>query len=116
MVEAPSRARGSMRAMTQIQLSAADQAMLDAKHGEAARFAMRFVVAQAEMVDAPRLIDVTSAHIDGCLYQGQVSLDFAERLVAAEATVRIPSTLNVGAIDLLHPDLYRGDPETARKA
>src|SRR6266498_4579720 len=115
MVEAPLE-RGSMRAMTQIELSAADQAMIDGNYGEAARFAMRMVLGQAEVVGAARLIDVTSAHIDGCLYHGQVSIDFADRLIAAGATVRIPSTLNVSALDLLHPDLYRGDPETAREA
>jgi hypothetical protein len=102
--------------MTPVTLSAQDRAMLDGEQGEAARFAMRIVLGQAEAVGAPRLLDVTSAHIDGCLYHGQVSLDFAERLVAAGAKVRVPSTLNVGALDLLHPDLYRGDPETARKA
>lgn len=102
--------------MPQVTLTAQDHAILDGQQGEAARFAMRIVVGQAEVVGAPRLIDVTSAHIDGCLYHGQVSLDFAERLVGAGAKVRVPSTLNVGALDLLHPDLYRGDPETARKA
>jgi predicted aconitase len=105
-----------MRAMTPVALSPEDQAMLDGDRGEAARFAMRIIVGQADVVGAPGLIDVTSAHIDGCLYHGQVSLDFAERLVEAGARVRIPSTLNVGALDLLHPDLYRGDPETAGKA
>jgi hypothetical protein len=102
--------------MTQVALSAEDRAMLDGEQGQAARFAMRIVVGYAEIVGAPQLIDVTSAHIDGCLYQGRASLDFAERLVAAGASVRIPSTLNVGALDLLHPDLYRGDPDTAHKA
>src|SRR6266498_779845 len=102
--------------MSQIELSAADQAMIDGNYGEAPRFAMRMVLGQAEVVGAPRLIDVTSAHIDGCLYHGQVSIDFADCLIAAGATVRIPSTLNVSALDLLHPDLYRGDPETAHEA
>jgi predicted aconitase len=105
-----------MAAMPQLDLSADDRAMLHGDQGEAARFAMRIIVGQAEVVGAPGLIDVTSAHIDGCLYHGQVSLDFAERLVAAGARVRIPSTLNVGALDLLHPDLYQGDTGTAGKA
>src|SRR5205807_9733248 len=30
--------------------------------------------------------------------------------------VAIPTTLNVGALDLIHPDLHRGDPATARGA
>jgi predicted aconitase len=108
--------RDSMARMTGVALSADDRAMLDGDHGQAARFAMGIVLGQARAVGADRLIDVTSAHIDGCLYHGQVSLDFAERLVGGEARVRIPSTLNVGAVDLIHPDLYRGDPSTAGKA
>jgi predicted aconitase len=105
-----------MRTVTKVALSSDDRAMADGDRGEAARFAMRIVVGQAGAVRAAGLIDVTSAHIDGCLYHGQASLDFAERLVAAGAEVSIPSTLNVGTLDLLHPDLYRGDPRTAGKA
>jgi predicted aconitase len=105
-----------MATMSQLRLSAEDRAMLDGEHGEAARFAMRIIAGQARAVGAEQLVDVTSAHIDSCLYHGQVSVDFAERLVAGEATVRVPSTLNVGALDLIHPHLYRGDSETARKA
>ena len=32
------------------------------------------------------------------------------------ARVRVPTTLNVGSLDLLHPDLYRGDAETGALA
>ena len=32
---------------------------------------------------AERLIDVSSAHIDGCLFHGRAGLDFAERLASA---------------------------------
>jgi predicted aconitase len=77
---------------------------------------MRIVVAMAKVSGAERLLDVTSAHVDGCLYHGQASLDFAERLAAGGAAVSVPTTLNVGALDLLHPGRYRGDPQTAGKA
>jgi predicted aconitase len=97
-------------------LSSDDRAMLEGDRGEAARMAMRIIVGQARAVGASGLIGVTSAHIDGCLYHGQVSLDFAERMAAGGATVGVPSTLNVGALDLLHPGLYRGDPQTADRA
>jgi predicted aconitase len=42
-------------------------------------------------------------------------LDFAERLVELGGTVVVPTTLNVGTLDLLHPELFQGDEETARK-
>src|ERR671918_1219752 len=91
-----------------------DRAMLGGAQGEAARLAMEIVVAMAESVGAERLVDIASGHIDGALYHGKVSLDFAERLVAGGGWVRVPTTLNVGSLDLLHPGLYRGDEDTAR--
>lgn len=87
--------------------------MLAGEAGEAARFATAFVVRLAGITGADRLVPITGAHIDGCLYHGQVSLDFADRLVAGGGRVRVPATLNVGSIDLLHPELFRGDAALA---
>ena len=70
---------------------------------------MRLVVRAAEVTGAARLIDVIAAHVDSCLYHGEASLDFVARLVDGGAQVSVPTTLNVGAVDLLHPDLNRGD-------
>lgn len=102
--------------MTALRLEDGDRRLLSGAEGQAAQMAMRIVVRMAEMAGADRLIDVTSAHIDGCLYHGRASLDFAERLVEGGARVRVATTLNVGSLDLLHPELYRGDPETGRRA
>lgn len=99
-----------------MRLSQADLAALDGLRGEAARIAMELVVSAAEAVGASELLDITSAHVDSCLYHGQVSLDFAKKLAGAGARVAVPTTLNVASLDLLHPDLYRGDPETASNA
>ena len=99
-----------------LRLNQRDQGMLAGDEGEAARLAMRIVARMAEISGAQRLIDVSSAHIDGCLYHGQASLDFAERLVDGRARVSVPTTLNVGSLDLLHPELYRGDPQTGHRA
>ncbi len=84
--------------------------MLNGEAGAAAAFAMRLLVSFARAVGAPSLIDISRAHIDGCLYHGQASLDFVERLVAGGGRVRVPTSLNVGAIDLIHPDLVRLTP------
>jgi predicted aconitase len=99
-----------------IALTTSDESLLHGDDGEAASFAMRILVAFARALGAPSLLDISGAHIDGCLYHGQASLDFAERLSVAGGMVSVPSTLNVSSLDLLHPDLYRGDPDTARKA
>ena len=72
---------------------------------------MRLIVRAAEVLEADRLILITGAHVDSCLYHGQATLDFVDRLVDGGATVRVPTTLNVGAVDLLHPELWRGDPD-----
>lgn len=91
-------------------LSDRDRGMLAGTDGAAARFAMGLLVRFAEAVGAPRLVDAECAHIDGCLYHGQVSLDFVEHLVSLGGRVAVPTTLNVGSVDLIHPELFRGDP------
>ena len=71
---------------------------------------MRLVLRAAEVTGAERLIDITRAHVDACLYHGEASIDFVDRLVDGGARVSVPTTLNVGALDLLHPELVRGRP------
>ena len=99
-----------------VALTATDQAMLTGDHGQATQFAMRVVVRLAEIMDAERLLTITGAHVDSCLYHGRSGLDFADRLAEGGGRVIVPTSLNVSSLDLLHPDLYRGDPETARLA
>lgn len=93
-----------------MQLDDTDLALLRGDHGQAAAFAMDLLVAYGEALGARRFIDVVGAHVDGCLYHGQASLDFVRRLTELGGRVRVPTTLNVGTMDLIHPELYRGDP------
>jgi predicted aconitase len=99
-----------------VELTERDRAFLRGDHGEAGALAMRIVAEMAGLARAERLIDVDSAHVDGCLYHGMAGLEFAERLVAGGASVAIPTTLNVSSFDLLHPDRIRTDAETAERA
>ncbi|MBL8340056.1 MAG: aconitase X catalytic domain-containing protein [Rubrivivax sp.] len=99
-----------------IHLTEPDQAMLRGQHGDAAALAMRVLVRSATLMGADRLLDITSAHIDGCLYHGRASLDFVERLVAGAGKVVVPTTLNVGSLDLIHPELFRGDEAVKSQA
>jgi predicted aconitase len=99
-----------------VRLSDSDRALLAGAAGPAGQVAMRIVVEMARVAGAAELVDVTSAHIDGCLYHGQAGLDFAERLLRDGAAVRVPTTLNVASLDLLHPERFRGDPATAKAA
>jgi predicted aconitase len=76
---------------------------------------MRLVVRAAEILGAERLIPITRAHVDSCLYHGEATVDFVERLIEGGAQVTVPTTLNVGALDLLHPELWRGGPGPAER-
>jgi predicted aconitase len=76
---------------------------------------MRLVVRAAEVLGADRLIPITRAHVDSCLYHGEATVDFVQRLIDGGAQVTVPTTLNVGALDLLHPELWRGDPRAAER-
>ncbi|MDQ0391825.1 aconitase X catalytic domain-containing protein [Labrys monachus] len=98
-----------------LHLTAFEQDMAAGGRGEAAAFAMDILLRFAAAVGAPHLIEIAQAHIDGCLYHGEVSLDFVERLVAEEGRVSVPTTLNVGSMDLLHPELI-GGAEAGRAA
>jgi hypothetical protein len=90
--------------------------MLAGERGTAAQMAMRILTTMARVYGAPRLLDIESAHIDGCLYHGQSGLDFAQRLVDGGAQVVVPTTLNVGAVDLLHPEHFQGTADLAERA
>ena len=99
-----------------LELDERDTAALNGELGAGIALAMRVLVGVARSMRASRLIDISQAHVDGCLYIGQVSLDFAERLAGGGARVRVPTTTNVSAIDRLRPDTWRGDPEMVPNA
>ncbi|MEO6577834.1 MAG: aconitase X, partial [Candidatus Limnocylindria bacterium] len=98
-----------------VSLSPHDRGLLNGSRGEGVAFAMRLVVRAARATGASQLLDVTRAHVDSCLYHGEATLDFVKRIGEGRTRVVIPTTLNVGALDLLHPELYRGDPRTAKR-
>ena len=93
-------------------LTGEDQAMLHGEGSEAQGLAMRVLVGMARATGARRMIDISGAHIDGTLYLGRASLDFATRLRDGSGRVAVPTTLNVSSLDLLHPDLFLGDDPT----
>ena len=78
--------------------------------------AMRIVVDMASLMGAKELVPITSAHVDGCLFHGESGVLFAETLVDNGAIVKVRSTTNVGALDLLRPDRIRLDAETRKLA
>ncbi len=82
-----------------IELTEHDRAMLAGSYGKAAQVAMQIVLRMAQIQGATQLVDITQAHIDGCIYTGPASLRFAQQLVAWGAKVRVPTTLNSISVD-----------------
>jgi predicted aconitase len=99
-----------------MELTREEHATLSPEAPPGVRMAMRIVVEAARLLGARRLVPVTSAHVDGCLYHGDAGVRFAERLAALEARVAVPTTLNVGALDLLHPEVIRAPASRQRMA
>ena len=82
-----------------IVLSERDRAILAGEHGKAAQVAMQLVLRMAELQGARELLDVTQAHIDGCIYTGPACLRFAQQLLDWDAKVCVPTTLNSISVD-----------------
>lgn len=101
----------SMTAAPPLRLTEEQEAQLDGAHGPAVAMAMRVVVGIARVKGALRLIDVEGVHIDSCLFHGQSGIDFVGKLVDAGARVRVPTTTNVGSVNLRHPELPTRAPD-----
>ncbi|MBV6754550.1 aconitase family protein [Pseudomonas chlororaphis] len=97
--QAPTTPVQAQAAASSVELSEHDLALRDGQYGKAAQVAMRIILQMAELQGAPALLDVTQAHIDGCIYTGPASLRFAEQLVQWGARVRVPTTLNSISVD-----------------
>ncbi|WP_296255483.1 MULTISPECIES: aconitase family protein [unclassified Pseudomonas] len=82
-----------------IVLTEMDQGFIDGAYGKAAQVAMEIILRMAELHGATELLDITQAHIDGCIYTGPASLRFARQLLAWGAQVRVPTTLNSISVD-----------------
>jgi predicted aconitase len=97
--------------MNRLAFEPIDQALLAGEFGPAAAAAMRLLQRYGEVLDADAFVSIHSAHIDGCLYHGPSSIDFVRRFVDLAGRVRVPTTLNVAAVDVVHPGWYQGNPE-----
>lgn len=82
-----------------LMLTPEDRAMLNGKTGTANRIAMEVICAMAALQGATTLVDVTQAHIDGCILANTANLRFAERMAEMGGQVRIPTTMNAISVD-----------------
>lgn len=88
-----------------LHLTEEEQAMLSGEQGPAVALSMRIITELGRIRGATELVDIDSVHIDGCIFYGQAGLDFAQKLVELGGQVRVPTTVNVGSVDLIHPHL-----------
>lgn len=102
---------------SEMRLTLTERAILSGETGtEGARMALEIVVQAARVLGAGQLVPVTAAHIDGCLYHGTSGTLYCERLCDAGARVSVPSTTNVGALNLLKPAQSRLQGEARKMA
>ena len=99
-----------------VKLSTRDEQLLNGQHGEAARMAMRILVRMADVQGAAEMMDISQAHIDGCGLLSETGLEFAETLVAKGGKVSVPTTLNMGPLDLQNWKRFGVDEDFAAKA
>ncbi len=85
-----------------MKLTNEERRMADGERGEAVALAMEVMATLGERYDAPDMVPIKGAHVDGCIYRGdgEASLVFAEHLAARGARVAVPTTLSAGARDL----------------
>ncbi|MFK0161186.1 aconitase X [Rhizobium sp. NPDC090279] len=86
-------------ATSALSLTDTDRAMLEGCEGVAVAQAMRILTAMAAQQGAVSLIDVTQAHIDGCIYASPANLTFAEKMADLAGRVRVPTTMNAISVD-----------------
>jgi len=84
------------------ELSDKDIQTLAGDFGKAAQVSMLIILNMTRLQGARQLLDVTQAHIDGCVYNGFSNLKFANRLVDWGARVVVPTTLNSLSVDQQH--------------
>lgn len=80
-------------------LTQVDRARLAGSDGPARQIAMEVLCLMAAAQGARDLIDVSRAHIDGCILAHDANLDFAEKMDEMGAKTVIPTTINAISVD-----------------
>ena len=83
----------------ELELSDADRAMRDGREGPARQVAMQVLCLMASAQGATGFVDVSRAHIDGCILAHDANLDFAETMHKMGARTCIPTTMNAISVD-----------------
>lgn len=90
-------------------LTEQEQRWLAGGDGKAMQMAMELIVAAARVAGVTEFVAIDFAHINSCHYSGQMSLDFAEFLLAEGAKLAVPTHTNASLIDCGSPALRPAD-------
>lgn len=99
-----------------MRLTERDHQFLAGEYGPAAQMAMRILVQLGEVMDAPEMLDIDQVHVDGCIYESEAHLDFAEKLASLGGRVIVPTSLNATSLDLHNWQAWGVDSSWASKA
>ncbi|MCD6383039.1 MAG: aconitase X catalytic domain-containing protein, partial [Thermoplasmata archaeon] len=94
-----------------------EEKMLDGEMGEGVQLAMKLLVNLGEMLDAPHLIPISSAHISGVSYKtgGKGLIETLRRFSRGGTRVAVKSTLNPCGLDLFHRVSFSADKEFVKR-
>ncbi len=84
-------------------LSKEEEKILDGEMGEAYRLAMEVVVKVGDVLNAEKLVKISSAHISGVSYKniGDEGLDFLRKLKINGAKFTVKTTINPAGMDII---------------
>lgn len=78
--------------------------------------AMRILTQLGDVMGAAEMLDVEQVHVDGCIYESEAHLDFAEKLAGLGGRVILPTTLNATSLDHLNWQSWGVEVRWANKA
>lgn len=81
-----------------------EQRWLRAESGTAMQLAMQLIVSAATVSNTTELVEIEMAHLNSCHYSGQLSLDFAELLLADRVEFAVPTHSNASLVSLSSPE------------
>ncbi|WP_394691846.1 aconitase X [Hoeflea sp.] len=99
-----------------LRLSETDHHLLAGYDGLARQIAMEVVCLMAAVQGADELIDVSRAHIDGCILAHDANLGFAEKMHEMGAKVVVPTTINAISVDRENWQSWGVIPDFGNKA
>lgn len=92
-----------------MKLTEYERELIDGKHGEAVRMAMKVLYDLGEYYGAEDFVEITACHDDSTVYFGEAQVAFAEHLADLGAKFAVPTSTNACALDMQRWDIQKQD-------